>query len=68
MTPPPAPVVEVLGVRHHGPGSARSVVAALEAFGPDAVLVEGPADADDLLAWVAAPGMEPPVHTIATPL
>ena len=62
---PPAPPVRVLGVRHHGPGSARALAAALEDYRPDCVLVEGPADADDLLTWVGAPGMEPPVALLA---
>jgi hypothetical protein len=53
--------VRVLGVRHHGPGSARSVVAALDATAPSMVLIEGPADADPLLGLAAAPGMSPPV-------
>jgi hypothetical protein len=53
--------VEVLGVRHHGPGSARSVVAALDRLVPDAVLIEGPADADPLLPWVGEAAMQPPV-------
>ena len=57
----PAPPVRVLGVRHHGPGSARALAAALEDYRPDCVLVEGPADADDLLTWVGASSMEPPV-------
>lgn len=61
----PAPPVRVLGVRHHGPGSARALAAALEDYRPDCVLVEGPADADDLLTWVGAPGMEPPVALLA---
>jgi len=53
--------VEVFGIRHHGPGSARSLIAALEDYQPDAVLIEGPADADPLLRWVLADGMTPPV-------
>jgi len=53
--------IRVLGVRHHGPGSARSVVAALDASAPSIVLIEGPADADPLLGLAAAPGMSPPV-------
>jgi len=53
--------VTVLGVRHHGPGSARSVVAELDRVRPSVVLVEGPADADPLLGLAAAPGMAPPV-------
>ena len=51
----------VFGIRHHGPGCARALRAALEALAPDAVLVEGPPDADDALAQVALPGMVPPV-------
>lgn len=58
-SPAQAPPVRVLGVRHHGPGSARALVAALEAYRPDCVLVEGPADADDLLTWVGARGAGP---------
>jgi hypothetical protein len=53
--------VEVFGIRHHGPGSARSLVAALTDYHPDAVLIEGPADADPLLRWVLAEGMAPPL-------
>jgi hypothetical protein len=57
--------VEVYGIRHHGPGSARSLLAELERFLPDAVLIEGPADADPLLAWSTAVGMEPPLALLA---
>jgi hypothetical protein len=55
------PPVEVFGIRHHGPGSARSLVAALTEYQPDAVLIEGPADADPLLPWALADGMTPPL-------
>ncbi|MEU6165547.1 DUF5682 family protein [Streptomyces tanashiensis] len=55
----------LLGVRHHGPGSARGVRAALEAEQPAAVLVEGPAEADALVALAADPGMRPPVALLA---
>ena len=57
--------VSVLGIRHHGPGSARSVAADLDRLGPSAVLIEGPADADPLLALAADPGMVPPVALLA---
>jgi Family of unknown function (DUF5682) len=53
--------VEVFGIRHHGPGSARSLVAALTEYQPDAVLIEGPADANPLLRWVLDDGMAPPL-------
>jgi hypothetical protein len=51
----------VLGIRHHGPGSARSVVAELDRIQPARVLVEGPSDADPLLAFVKSVDMLPPV-------
>lgn len=53
--------LHILGIRHHGPGSARSVVAALEEIGADCVLIEGPPDADALVGDVVKAGMEPPV-------
>ncbi|MFF3840319.1 DUF5682 family protein [Streptomyces sp. NPDC001930] len=55
----------VLGVRHHGPGSARGVRAALEAAKPAVVLVEGPAEADALVELAGDPDMKPPVALLA---
>ncbi|MFF5633960.1 DUF5682 family protein [Streptomyces sp. NPDC012825] len=55
----------LLGVRHHGPGSARGVRAVLEAERPDAVLIEGPAEADALVELAGDPGMRPPVALLA---
>jgi hypothetical protein len=40
--------VRIFGIRHHGPGSARRLLEALDAMGPSLVLVEGPSDASDL--------------------
>jgi hypothetical protein len=57
--------VLIMGIRHHGPGSARSVVAELDRLKPAAILIEGPADADPLLALAADPGMVPPVALLA---
>ena len=57
--------VAVLGVRHHGPGSARSVLAELDRLKPAVVLVEGPADAGDMLALAADPDLVPPVALLA---
>jgi hypothetical protein len=64
-SPDGQPAVAVLGIRHHGPGSARSVLAELDRLRPSAVLIEGPADADPLLALAADPGMVPPVALLA---
>ncbi|MCP9974703.1 DUF5682 family protein [Streptomyces somaliensis] len=55
----------LLGVRHHGPGSARAVRAALDAARPRAVLVEGPPEADALLPLAADERMRPPVALLA---
>jgi len=57
----PSDRVFIFGVRHHGPGSARSLIAALESLRPDALLVEGPPDAEDLLPLVLNDTMQPPV-------
>ncbi|MDG4555132.1 MAG: DUF5682 family protein [Candidatus Competibacter sp.] len=51
----------IFGIRHHGPGSARSVLKALAELQPDLILVEGPPDAQEVLPLAADPGMKPPV-------
>ena len=55
--------VHLLGIRHHGPGSARSVLAALAEIHPDVLLVELPAEAADpaVMGLVADPDLVPPV-------
>lgn len=65
MTSEPAAVTRIFGIRHHGPGSARSLRLALARFRPDMILIEGPADADPLVGFVAAEGMTPPVALLA---
>lgn len=71
MTPTPARTtvgdaeVHVLGIRHHGPGSARSTGAALDALQPDHVLIEGPPEADAVAALAADPDLVPPVALLA---
>jgi hypothetical protein len=57
--------VRLFGIRHHGPGSARSLVTALDELQPTAVLVELPADVEPLLGWVGEEGMAPPVSILA---
>jgi hypothetical protein len=53
--------IRIFGIRHHGPGSGRQLVEALDALKPASVLIEGPADASDLLPMLADPAMAPPV-------
>jgi len=57
--------IHVLGIRHHGPGSARNVKSFLEQIKPDIVLVEGPPEADDILQWVTNKELKPPVAILA---
>ncbi|MEN3308021.1 MAG: hypothetical protein V7603_4223 [Micromonosporaceae bacterium] len=57
----------LLGVRHHGPGSARAVHRALSAYRPQVVLIEGPPEADPLVPLVGDAGMRPPVALLAYP-
>jgi hypothetical protein len=53
--------IHILGIRHHGPGSAKNVKDFLETVKPDIVLVEGPPEADPLLQWVNHADLKPPV-------
>ncbi|UIX31353.1 DUF5682 family protein [Streptomyces sp. GQFP] len=55
----------LLGVRHHGPGSARAVRAALAVARPAVVLIEGPPEADALIPLAADEDMRPPVALLA---
>lgn len=63
--PAEVPRVRVLGIRHHGPGSARAVRAALAEYRPELVLIEGPPEADALVPLVASPQLRPPVALLA---
>lgn len=61
-TPATAPAeTRYFGIRHHGPGCARSLQRALAHWQPDCILIEGPPDADALLGFVTHAGLVPPV-------
>jgi hypothetical protein len=53
--------VHVLGIRHHGPGSARAVATALAELDPEIVLIEGPPELDAVASLATVEGMRPPV-------
>jgi hypothetical protein len=63
--PGPRLDIRLAGVRHHGPGSARSVRNLLDAFQPDLVAVELPSDTADALASIARDDLIPPVALLA---
>lgn len=60
-------VTTLFGIRHHGPGSARSLVRSLIKLAPDIVLVEGPPEATDTLSLLAEADMQPPVALLIYP-
>lgn len=54
-------MVKVFGIRHHGPGSAKSMIQALTDWQPDCILIEGAPDADGFIHHVANENLKPPV-------
>ncbi|MGZ2744284.1 DUF5682 family protein [Burkholderia stagnalis] len=59
--------VRYYGIRHHGPGCARALQAALAAQQPDVVLLEGPPEADAIVALAGDAAMQPPVALLVYP-
>lgn len=57
--------LHLLGIRHHGPGSARNVKQYLEKVKPDIILLEGPPEAEEILKWASHEDMKPPVAILA---
>ena len=55
------------GIRHHGPGCARALVAALDELRPTVVVLEAPTDADAVIRQAADEGMQPPVAMLIYP-
>ena len=53
--------INIFGIRHHGPGCARSLCHSLHRLNPDILLVEGPPDGDGMLPLVTHPQMQLPV-------
>ena len=54
-------MVHIFGIRHHGPGSTKSLQTALAVLEPDCLLIEGPPDANEVIDFVANPDLVPPV-------
>ncbi|MCL1038052.1 DUF5682 family protein [Shewanella submarina] len=57
--------IHYLGIRHHGPGSTKRLLAALESIQPVALLIEGPADCTELLSFLGSEQMVPPVSLLS---
>lgn len=54
----------LFGIRHHGPGSARSLLQALNNLQPDVILIEGPPDANGIVHHLGHADMKPPVSML----
>ncbi len=57
-------MLKVFGIRHHGPGSAKSLKKALAAMQPDCIIIEGPLDAQNIIHHVANEKLKPPVSIL----
>ncbi len=53
--------ITILGIRHHGVGSARNVKEYLELLKPDLIIVEGPPEITDTLLRIGEDELVPPV-------
>lgn len=53
--------IRIFGIRHHGPGCARSLSRALEEWQPDCILLEGPPEGESVLSFLDDEAMTPPV-------
>lgn len=53
--------LKIFGIRHHGQGSAKSLLKSLEAFSPDCILIEGPTDANEIIHFISNDSIKPPV-------
>ena len=57
-------MIHLLGIRHHGSGSARNVLARLEQLQPDLILVEGAPEIDAVTHWIGDQKLIPPVAVL----
>lgn len=56
--------IHILGIRHHGVGSAKNVREQLKLLQPDMILVEGPPEITDALQRIGHPDLKPPVSVM----
>lgn len=55
----------IFGVRHLSPGASYHLLKYLEEKDPSVILIEGPADASDMIFHLAKKGVKPPVALLA---
>lgn len=54
----------LFGIRHHGPGSAKSLLQALDRYQPDLILVEAPEELIPLLDYLNLEDLRPPIAAL----
>lgn len=57
--------IHYFGIRHHGVGSTKRLLSALNRLNPTKILIEGPSDCNELLPLLAHPQMKTPVALLA---
>lgn len=60
-------MLHLFGIRHHGPGCARSLQQALEELQPDLIILEAPQDLEPIFPLACDPEMQPPVAMLVYP-
>ncbi len=58
-------MVHLLGIRHHGVGSAKNVLSRLEELRPDMILIEGAPELNNVVQWADNEELVPPVAVLA---
>ncbi|BDS11735.1 DUF5682 family protein [Aureispira anguillae] len=56
--------IKLLGIRHHGPGSSKSLIKTLTSYQPDVILIEGAEELTTLLPYVMDEGLKAPVAAL----
>lgn len=54
-------MLTILGIRHHGVGSAKKIRERLEMLSPDIIMVEGPPEISEILKTIGNKDLKPPV-------
>lgn len=58
-------MLHLFGIRHHGPGSCKRLMHALEHLQPDCIILEAPIDTEGVLKTAAHSGIVPPIAMLA---
>jgi len=57
-------VLHLFGIRHHGPGSSKRLIKALQQLQPDVILIEAPKEVEKILPYITDEELQPPVAAL----